>query len=107
MNRAEATVLEKVPEDSTVYELIRTGFAERKTRLVDMLFDEVLTLNRTVSQLKGKEAYFLVINGTQAELVTVSGDTISERKEAPPEAVAGKKTFANDGYTYKRYRKIL
>jgi hypothetical protein len=107
MNRAEETVLEKVPEGSTVYELVRTGFAGRKMRLLDMLFDETLTLNRTVSQLKGKEAYFLVLSGTHAELVTVSGESVSERKEAPPEAAAGKKTFAIDGYTFKRYRKIL
>ncbi|MFC7364665.1 MULTISPECIES: hypothetical protein [Bhargavaea] len=106
MKRAEEIVLETVPEGSTVYELIRTGFAEKKTRILDMLFDELLTLNRTVSQIKGKEAYFLVVGGNRAELVKVSGDSISERKDAPAEA-AGNKAFNLDGYRYKRYRKIL
>lgn len=106
MKRAEEIILETVPEGSAVYELIRTGFAEKKTRILDFLFDEMLTLNRTVSQIQGKEAYFLVTGGNRNELVTVSGNSISDRTEAPAEAV-GNKAFTHDGYRYKRYRKIL
>ncbi|EMR05992.1 hypothetical protein C772_01972 [Bhargavaea cecembensis DSE10] len=105
MKKAEETILETVPEGSSIYELVRTGFAEKKFRLLDMLFDETLTLNRAVGQLKDKETYFLVTSGNHAELVTVSGDSISEREDATAEA-AGKKTFALGGYRYKRYRKI-
>lgn len=46
MNKAEETVLKSVAEGSAVYEMIRTGFAERKTRLLDLLFDGTLTLNK-------------------------------------------------------------
>ncbi|SEJ29180.1 hypothetical protein SAMN04488127_1519 [Bhargavaea ginsengi] len=105
MNKAEEIILKSVVEGSAVYEMIRTGFAERKTRLLDMLFDETLTLNRAFSQLKGKEAYFLVCSGNHAELVTVSGGSISDRKDATVEA-SGKTTFTLGDYRYKRYRKI-
>ncbi|MCM3086484.1 hypothetical protein M3557_01000 [Bhargavaea ginsengi] len=105
MNKAEEIVLKSVAEGSAVYETIRTGFAERKTRLLDMLFDGTLTLNKAFSQLKGKEEYYLVCRGNHAELVTVSGDSISDRKDASAEA-AVKKTFTLGDYRYKRYRKI-
>lgn len=108
MNKYDEKVLQVAPKNAVVYELLRKKTRGSKGEIINFLLEGLLSFGDAVKQLDTREAFYLVMNENNAELVTLQNDLTSANLDVTSsvQISSGKKHFLFDGYKYKLYRKI-
>ncbi len=105
MNKYEQKLLEVVPANTTIHELLRRPVRSPLLQLVDLMLENILWV---ADGLSSKSAYYLVSDEVKADLVHIEQDLTVSHEDVTgivPDA-ALKKSFDFEGNRYKFLRKI-
>lgn len=109
MNKYEKKVLEVASKDALIYELTKEKLKGKIGNIFDFITFGLVSFGDGVKQLGSIQgAYYLLIEGKQADLVHIHHnlDVEYDNVTHQVQGASNRRTFDVDGYRYKLYRKI-